>query len=165
MSERVEHGGDVTAGAETLLPASRERVWQYLLDIPRSTRCLPRAHDVVQVGERTFRGSVRFRAGFVQFAFDATVELTELIPPERIRLTALATDPLTRETVTAHAVAELRDDGERTAIRYTLTVSSPGLFGSLGRRMLEEVNRRMIDAFFRCVERTLLSEQPVETHE
>jgi len=153
---RSEHA--VTACSEAVLLAPRAAVWQFLLDIPRSTRCLPGVHDVEQVDERTYRGTVRFRAGFLPLTFQATVELSELVPPERIRLAARAIDPLTGEEVTASALAELSElEESRTLLRYAFTVENPGLLGGLGRRMLEEVNRRMIQQFLQCVERELVA--------
>lgn len=90
--------------------------------------------------------------------FQATVELSALVPPERIRLTARAVDPLTGEEVSASALAELFDFEERsTLLRYVFTVENPGLLGGLGRRMLEEVNRRTIQQFLECVERELVA--------
>ncbi|MFN3337905.1 MAG: CoxG family protein, partial [Thermomicrobium sp.] len=84
------------------------------------------------------------------------VELREVVPPERIRLTARARDPLTGEEVIANALAELCEvDTSRTLLRYAFTVENPGLLGGLGRRMLEEVNRQMIRQFLQCVEREL----------
>ncbi|MFN3337729.1 MAG: CoxG family protein, partial [Thermomicrobium sp.] len=123
MSEPLRSEGAVTACSEAVLPAPRVVVWQFFLDIPRSTRCLPGVHDVEQLDERTYRGTVRFRAGFLPLTFQATVELREVVPPERIRLTARARDPLTGEEVIANALAELCEvDTSRTLLRYAFTV-------------------------------------------
>lgn len=156
MTEPSSTEHEVSARSEAMLPASRVAVWQFLLDIPRSTRCLPGVHDVEQLDERTYRGTIRFRAGPLPLTFQATVELRELVPPERIRLSARAVDPLSGEEVSASALAELAAvDTSRTLLRYTLTVENPGFLGGLGRRLLEEVNQRMIQQFLQCVEREL----------
>lgn len=145
-----------TTRSTVVLNAPPQCVWQFLLDIPRSTACLPGVRNVREVDEHTYRGEVYFRVGPLAFHFDTTVFLTEITPPLRLALRAQATDPLTGQMLTATAAAELSQaDQNRTLLHYELQVSTPGLLAGLGHRIFQDLNRQMVSQFLECVEREL----------
>ncbi len=158
MSCRNTPATIATTRAETTLRVPRHLVWAFLLDVPQSATCLPGVQNVRRIDDRTYAGEVRFRVGPLSFGFETTVVITELVEEERLTLTAHAVDPLTREAIDATAVAVLADAPDSsTRVQYELRVVTPGVLAGLGRRMFEDLNRRMAAEFLARVEERLIA--------
>ena len=58
---------------ECLVPATRERLWDFLMDVPAVSRCVPGIGNVEAVGQDTYRGSILVRVGPVRLSLEGTI--------------------------------------------------------------------------------------------
>jgi carbon monoxide dehydrogenase subunit G len=60
-----------------VLAAERERLWDFLVDVPRVARCLPGVEAIEPVGENRYRGVLNVQMGPVRLALGGTLTLEE----------------------------------------------------------------------------------------
>lgn len=142
-------------GQEFTLSAPRERVWEFFLDIPRSSACMAGVEDVTQVDEKTYTGRIQVKVGPLRATFGVTVELSEVQPPERLVLQVQGNDRATGSLVRAFVSASLHPQGEQTLVRYQMELSIRGALGRFGGTVIQDVARKMTEQFVECVERSL----------
>lgn len=138
------------------IDAPLARVWAFFLDIPRSSACMPGVTGVEQTGEQAYQGRVEVKVGPLKAGFSMTVDLTEIVPPERIALTARGNDRGTSSMVQATVKARLAPEGEtRTAVTYEMDVAIRGPLGRFGQTVIRDTARKMAGQFAACVAQRL----------
>ena len=60
-----------------LVPASADKTWALLLDIPQSAPCIPGVQDVTPDGENQFKAIMQVRIGPVRLNFSGTMNILE----------------------------------------------------------------------------------------
>ena len=60
-----------------LVPASADKTWELLLDIPRSAPCIPGVQEVMPDGENRFKAVMQVRFGPVRLNFSGTISVLE----------------------------------------------------------------------------------------
>ncbi|MCH8831142.1 MAG: hypothetical protein IID00_00170 [Chloroflexi bacterium] len=58
-----------------LVPASVDKTWALLLDIPQAAPCIPGVQDVVADGENRFKAVMQVRIGPVRLNFSGTISV------------------------------------------------------------------------------------------
>jgi hypothetical protein len=138
-----------------ILEASQEQVWAFFTDPHAVGACAPGLESLeVLVPDEKFsvRGSVGL--GAVQVHFDATVEWSELKPPERATMKAHGTAP--GSAMDATAALELKSLAEdQTELTWSADVMVSGTIASLASRMMGSVTKKLAQAFFACAKREL----------
>lgn len=138
------------------IQAPLQHVWDFFLDVPRSSACMPGVTDVEQVDERSYRGRVQVRLGPLKAGFTMMVDLEEVVERERIALAAKGSDRGTSSLVQARITANLTPEGPaRTAVSYAMDVSVRGPLGRFGQTVMRDTARSMTEQFIECVERRL----------
>jgi carbon monoxide dehydrogenase subunit G len=56
-----------------IISASREAVWDFLMNMENVARCLPGVEDVKQVDESTYDGTLRIKVGPIALALQGTI--------------------------------------------------------------------------------------------
>jgi uncharacterized protein len=59
------------------IPAAREEVWDFLLDLPQMARCVPGAEEVVAAGDGEYTGRLRVKIGPIQLALQGAMKILE----------------------------------------------------------------------------------------
>jgi len=59
------------------IPAAREELWDFLLDLPRMARCVPGAEEVVPAGDGEYTGRMRVKIGPIQLALQGAMKILE----------------------------------------------------------------------------------------
>jgi carbon monoxide dehydrogenase subunit G len=67
----------VTFSQECLVPAARERLWDFLMDVPTVSRCVPGIGTVEAVGDNVYRGSIEVKVGPVRLSLQGTISVEE----------------------------------------------------------------------------------------
>ncbi|GBD17235.1 hypothetical protein HRbin26_02154 [bacterium HR26] len=147
---------------EFTLNAPRVRVWDFFLDVPRSSACMAGVEDVTQVDEKTYRGRIQVKIGPLRAGFSVTVELSEVQPPERLVLLVQGDDRATGSLVRAVVSALLQPQGGRTLVSYQMDLSIRGALGRFGGTVIQDVARKMTAQFVECVERSLAAPARVD---
>ena len=60
-----------------LVPASVDKTWALLLDIPQAAPCIPGVQDVISDGENRFKAVMQVRIGPVRLNFSGTISVVE----------------------------------------------------------------------------------------
>ena len=60
-----------------LVPASMDKAWALLLDIPQVAPCIPGVQDVESDGENQFKAVMQVRVGPVRLNFSGTINILE----------------------------------------------------------------------------------------
>jgi carbon monoxide dehydrogenase subunit G len=59
------------------IPAAREELWDFLLDLPQMARCVPGAEEVVAAGDGEYTGRLRVKIGPIQLALQGVMKILE----------------------------------------------------------------------------------------
>ncbi len=59
------------------IPAAREELWDFLLDLPQLARCVPGAEEVVAAGDGEYTGRLRVKIGPIQLALQGAMKILE----------------------------------------------------------------------------------------
>jgi carbon monoxide dehydrogenase subunit G len=60
-----------------VIPASRDKVWEFLMDIPRVGKCIPGVEKVEPLGDNKYKGTVKQRVGPIGVTLDGTMTVVE----------------------------------------------------------------------------------------
>jgi uncharacterized protein len=60
-----------------IIPAAREELWEFLLDLPQMARCVPGAEEVVAAGDGEYTGRLRVKIGPIQLALQGAMKILE----------------------------------------------------------------------------------------
>ena len=61
----------------SIIPAAREELWEFLLDLPQMARCVPGAEEVVAAGDGEYAGRLRVKIGPIQLALQGAMKILE----------------------------------------------------------------------------------------
>ena len=67
----------MTLTQECVVPAARERLWDFLMDVPTVSRCVPGIGTVEAVGDNAYKGSIAVKVGPVRLALEGTISVEE----------------------------------------------------------------------------------------
>lgn len=59
------------------IPAAREELWDFLLDLPQMARCVPGAEEVIAAGDGEYTGRLRVKIGPIQLALQGAMKILE----------------------------------------------------------------------------------------
>jgi carbon monoxide dehydrogenase subunit G len=135
---------------ECLVPATRERLWDFLMDVPAVSRCVPGIGNVEAVGQDTYRGSILVRVGPVRLSLEGTITVEE---QDRdgwsARMRSEATDRRLGGGIRArmHLVLAPDESGTRVTIDTDLTVL--GKIGEFGQPIIRAKADTLLAEFAR----------------
>jgi carbon monoxide dehydrogenase subunit G len=134
------------AGAPEIT-APRQTVWERLMDPTFVAASAPGVESVEAVDPTHFRVISGVGVGPVRVRFQLDVELADLVPPERLRMTALGRAPGSSVDTVSSVRLEPIGDG-RTRLDWAATTTISGTIAGLGPRILEWTARRLTEEFW-----------------
>lgn len=148
-----------------------ERVWDFFIDIPTVSTCVPGVERVEQVGEGAYTGNLRVRVGPIGADFVGQVTIVEAEPPRRLVAKVEGKDRATTSIIHGTFTAALQEaEGGSTVVHHQLDVAIRGRLGQFGTGVIQEVAREVTAAFLTCVQEkipskaaTLPAPQPNDT--
>lgn len=127
--------------------ASQAQVWERLMDPNFVAASAPGVEAVEPVDPRHFKVVSGVGVGPLKVRFQLDVELSEIVAPERLRMTALGRAPGSAvDTVSSVRLEPL--DPSRTRLVWTATTTISGTVAGLGTRLLEGAARRLTEDFW-----------------
>lgn len=127
--------------------ASREEVWNRLMDPNFVAASAPGVESVETVDPTHFKVISGIGVGPVRVRFQLDVELSDLVPLERLRMTALGRAAGSEVDTVSSVRLEPLGNG-RTRLSWAATSTISGAVASLGPRLLEGAARRMTEDFW-----------------
>lgn len=128
------------------LPASRDRVWQALLDPDQLSRAIPGCEKLEAAGPDEYKATLKVGVAAVKGVFEGKVRLSDLQPPRRYRMAVEGSGA--PGFVRGEASMELSEVEDRTRVAYSADVQVGGLIAGVGQRMLGGVAKMILDQFF-----------------
>ena len=137
---------------EFRVPASPERVWDFMLDVERVAPCMPGAEITEQVDDHTWKGKVGIKLGPVSLSFAGTLVREETdATARRVVLKGKGTETRGKGMAAATVTSRLEeaDGGTKVLIETDLQIS--GAAAQYGRGMIADVSRRFTQEFADCL--------------
>jgi carbon monoxide dehydrogenase subunit G len=134
------------AGAPEIM-APREEVWTRLMDPTFVAASVPGVESVEPVDPTHFRVISGIGVGPLRVSFQLDVELSDLVPLERLRMTALGRASGSAVDTVSSVRLEPLGNG-RTRLNWIATSTISGAVASLGSRLLESAARRLTEDFW-----------------
>ena len=129
------------------ITASREKVWERLMDPNFVAASGPGVESVEAVDPTHFKVVSGLGVGAVKVRFKLDVELSDVVPPERLRMTARGRAPGSAVDVVSNVRLEDAGNG-RTRLHWAATSTISGTVASVGARLLEGTARRLTEEFW-----------------
>ena len=142
-------GGDgkaLTGTGSYKVQASKEEVWETLLDPDSLAAVIPGCKELEVTGENQYLAVVTLGAGPVKGEFRATVGLSDLDEPNSATLTGDLSGPLGSSRGAGH-ITLTEEDGV-TEVSYDYEAEVSGKIAAIGGRMLEGATKAVIGQFF-----------------
>ena len=146
---------------ECVIPVERERLWDFLMDVPRVARCVPGVESVEAVDERSYKGRLGVRIGPIRLSLDGTMAVEEQDASSwRARIRADASDRRLGGGIRARLSLTLSPaaDGTRLAIETDLAVL--GKIGEFGQPVIRKKADGLLEEFARNLKSALAATNP-----
>jgi carbon monoxide dehydrogenase subunit G len=137
---------------EFSVDAPPERVWAFLMDVPRMAACIPGASDVKQVDDTTYDATVTAKIGPIGAKFGCRIAIVALDEAARTGSVEVSgKDTKLGGGVKAKMVMTLAGEASGpTAVRIASEVDIMGKIGQYGHGMIAKRADAMLDEFAAC---------------
>lgn len=131
------------------IPASRERVWSFLEEIPRVGRCVPGVTEVTQVDDQTYRGSIKVRVGPIGLTLAGDLNVLEQDEEAgKAAMSAQASDRKIGGAVSAKLSLEVREvQPTETELLVLTDATVMGRLGEFGQAVIRKKVDQMMGEF------------------
>ncbi|TAL52190.1 molybdopterin cofactor-binding domain-containing protein [Pandoraea sp.] len=144
-------GKALSARGTVDLAAPPEAVFAVLLDPQALARVVPGCHGLERTAENCYRADVTVGVGMIKARYAAEIELSELDPPHRLRLTGTGLSSL--GTARGTGMVELAPHGAGTRLTYDYEAEVSGKVAAVGARMLEGAAKIVLRQLFESLGR------------
>jgi len=131
------------------LEASRERVYQSLVNPEVLQRCIPGCERLERTGENSFSAIIRAGVGSIKGLFDGNVRLEDLREPEHFRIVVEGKGA--PGFLKGSGDLDLKQEANITTVNYTGDIQVGGTIASVGQRMIQGTAKMMAAQFFTCL--------------
>ncbi|KAB2920518.1 MAG: carbon monoxide dehydrogenase subunit G [Hyphomicrobiaceae bacterium] len=133
---------------ETMLGASREKVWAALNDPAVLKDAIPGCEALDKVSDTQFTATVVTKVGPIKARFSGKVLLTDIVAPVSYTISGegqggIAGFARGGADVSLHAV-----DSDNTVLRYVVKAQVGGKIAQLGARLIDATARKLAGQFF-----------------
>ncbi|HWO58813.1 MAG TPA: SRPBCC family protein, partial [Umezawaea sp.] len=130
------------------VPAPVDRVWAYLLDVPRMAPNLPGTELTEVVDEDNFRGRVSVRMGPVSLRFGGTARIVERDEAGRkVVLDATGAEEKGKGQAALKLTATLVGTSDGTLVKVVQDLQVSGAAAQYGRGMITDVTTVLLSRF------------------
>ena len=127
--------------------ASRESVWQRLLDPHFIAASAPGVESVEVLGPNRFRMHLGFGVAMLKMHFDLDVGFHDIVPMEQARMQAVGEAPGTAVKMESHIrIEEIEPRLQR--LHWKAETHVDGALAGLGARLVEGVARKLTERFW-----------------
>lgn len=128
---------------EITLPAPREAVFRVLQDAPFFASCVEGVRDLKEIDATHYDAVLETKVAYMNFTFKVSVEVTRLLPPDRIEAKIEGTPLGIVGRFTAVSTTDLTDAGSETLVKYAIDANLTGKLGSMGQPVLKAKAKEM----------------------
>ena len=133
--------------------ASRERVWDLMLDPDAIAACIPGCEQLEPDGENRYKARITLGIAAIVGTYDGTVVISDRVEHESYTLSVEGQGK--PGFVRGEAAIALVSDGGTTVVNVTGTIQAGGAIARLGQRLIGSAAKMMQDRFFACMQSKL----------
>jgi carbon monoxide dehydrogenase subunit G len=139
-----------------VLAVERERLWDFLVDVPRAARCLPGVEAIEPAGENRYRGALHVQVGPVRLVLGGALTLEEQDRNAwRASMRAEADDRGAGGGIRARLTARLAPAEAGTELVVETDLAVLGKIGEFGQPLIKKKADGLIQAFAANVQTAL----------
>lgn len=136
-----------------------DKVWAYLLDLPKLAPCLPGAELVGDDGNGTYEGKVTTKMGPVSLHFAGTAHIREADESaRRIVMDASGSEEKGKGTAQMTVTSTLVSAGRGTKVKVAQDLQISGAAAQFGRGMVSDVTSVLMRSFAECIQHNIDAE-------
>jgi uncharacterized protein len=137
-------------------------VWSALIDVERVAPCLPGAEIIERGDDGEYRGTFSVKLGPASAAYAGVLKLESADEAARVTtMSAKGTDKRGQGGASATIVSRLAEQDGATRVDVEADFTITGRLASFGRGgMIEDISRRLLEDFARCLQATLVGTPP-----
>ena len=144
-----------------ILPVGSEPLWQFLMDIPKVSGCLPGVESVEKTdeGTDTYQGTLKVRVGPISLTLQGKIILEEKNEQEmRATLRAEAADRRAAGAVRGKSTMQLKQLGpSETELAVETDVNILGKIGEFGQPIIRRKADQMLKQFIENIKKELVN--------
>jgi len=133
--------------------ASRDRVWQLLMDPVVIASCIPGCEGLEPMGGDCYKAKVVAVVAAISGSYDGTVCMKDQVAPESYRLVVEGQGR--HGFVNGESRITLKEEGAATIVGVAATMEVGGTIARVGQRLLGTVSKIMMDRFFAALQAKL----------
>jgi carbon monoxide dehydrogenase subunit G len=137
-----------------------DAVYEALLDLERVAPAMPGAQVLEKTGEDSYKVAIKVKLGPVSMTYRGEVKIVERDPEKHSAvLDVKAKEARGQGTATATVTLSLEEDGGQTRGTMVAHVQLSGKAAAMGRGVIEDVSRRLVETFAANLESILAEPQ------
>ena len=137
-----------------MLSASREKIWELLLNPEILARVTPGITRLDPIGDFSYKAISEVKIGPVSGSFSGDMEVIDQVPPESFVLKMRQNSKI--GNVIAKGNIFLKEiDSSTTEVEFSGKAQLSGLLARTGQRVLTGVARSLTEQFFKAIEKEL----------
>jgi carbon monoxide dehydrogenase subunit G len=129
----------------------RDAVWRSMLSADAISHCMPGCEDFKTLAEDSYEATMRVGVGSIKGTFNGKIKLLERNEPSSYRMDVEGGGRPGR--VKGSGVLTLAQQGDSTVVTYDGDAQVAGLIASVGQRLLAVTAKKLIEQFFKCMEK------------
>lgn len=139
-----------------VLPASREQIWDLLMDPDTLARVTPGITRLDPIGEDSYKAIAEVKIGPVSGSFSGEMEVMDKVSPERFTLKMKQNSKIGNVQAKGDILLKTLDE-KTTEVEFSGKAQLSGLLARTGQRVLSGVARSLTEQFFKAIEQELES--------
>ena len=140
----------MTFTQECLIPVARERLWDFLMDVPAVSRCVPGVGAVEALGDNAYQGGLEVKVGPIRLSLQGTITIEEQDRSEwRARMRAEASDRRLGGGIRARMHLTLLPAEAGTRVRIDTELAILGKIGEFGQPVIKSKADTLLEEFAR----------------
>jgi carbon monoxide dehydrogenase subunit G len=137
---------------ECVVPVARERLWDFLMDVPAVGRCVPGVERIEAVDGGAYRGGLKVQVGPIRLTLEGTITVEEQDRETwHARMRADANDRRVGGGIRARMSLTLAPAGEGTRLRLETDLAVLGRIGEFGQPVIRKKADTLLEEFVRNV--------------
>jgi carbon monoxide dehydrogenase subunit G len=146
----------LTFTQECVIPVERERLWDFLMEVPKVAGCVPGVETVEAVDETSYTGSLKVHVGPIRLALHGTMTVEEHDRSAwRARMRAEANDRRMGGGIRARLSLTLTPAEAGTRLRIETDLAVLGKIGEFGQPIIKKKADALLAEFARNLQSAL----------
>jgi uncharacterized protein len=148
----------VTFTQHCVVPVERQRLWDFLMDVPSVARCVPGVDTVEAVEGGAYRGGLKVQVGPIRLSLEGTITVESAdAAAGHARMRAEANDRRLGGGIRARLALSLAPAEAGTRVQIDTDLAVLGRIGEFGQPVIRKKADALLEEFVRNVRSTLAS--------